>query len=34
MKIHVEVVWVVTRCKCCGRIPTFRRALLPPFSGF
>jgi len=28
---HVEVYWVVTSC-CCGRIPTFRRTMLPPSS--
>jgi hypothetical protein len=26
---QVEFLWVVTLCKCCGRISTFQRSMLP-----
>jgi len=31
---HVEVLWVVTAVKWCGRIQILRRTLLPPSSAW
>jgi hypothetical protein len=29
---QIQVFWVVTQCSVCGRIPSFQRFVLPPYS--